>query len=224
MGIPDLTRTGQSGLFNSKAAMTTIGHNITHANREGYSRQRVLAQPSETVMLAHHTFGTGTKTSRVERVHNPYLQNQLNEAYQGLTCFEEKDFILKQIEVFFNELHQEGLSQCISQFFNEFRKLSQQPESLVLRNSIRESTQVMIAHFHRLRKELNQFINQIDKKIEGLVEEANQIFLDIMELNEKIKNSEQMGSVPNDLLDQRELMLKKLSSILDVTVLPRNYF
>src|SRR6185503_10289831 len=112
MGIPDLTRTGQSGLFTSKATMATVGHNITHANQEGYSRQRVLAQPSETALVSHHTLGTGTKISRVERVHDAYLQNQLNEAYQILTYFEEKDFILRQVEVFFNELHQEGLSQC----------------------------------------------------------------------------------------------------------------
>ena len=64
---------------------------------------------------------------------------------------EEKDLALKQTEDIFNEMGGEGLNRMIGKFFNDFRKLANEPDNEAVRQSVRESTQAMANDFRRLR-------------------------------------------------------------------------
>src|SRR4051812_19613618 len=112
MGIPSIINTGYTGLMASKAGMATTGHNITNANTEGYSRQRVVTEvgyPSGNA-VGNNRIGTGTKISRVERINDEYIEKQVRNSQKNLDHFEEKDLALKQVEDVFNEMNGDGLN------------------------------------------------------------------------------------------------------------------
>lgn len=219
-GVPNVMHTGRSGMMASKAAIATTGHNIANANTEGYSRQRVHTEAQVPPFKAgdKRHIGMGVNISRVDRVNDEYLNRQIQNTSRELAHFEEKGLALQQLEDVFNEMNGDGLNRLIAQFFNEFRKLANDPNSEAVRQSVKEATQAMVNDFRRIRKEVVETQRHLDARIAGYVAEMNSLTKDIAELNTKIKAAGINDNCPPDLLDQRDEALKKLASYMDLSI------
>lgn len=223
-GVPNVMQTARSGMMASKAAIATTGHNIANANTEGYSRQRVLTEaqvPPFTAGDRRH-IGMGVNVSRVERINDEYLNKQIQHSAREMSHFEEKSMALQQLEDVFNEMNGDGLNRLVAQFFNEFRKLSNDPNSEAVRQSVREATQSMVNDFRRIRKEVVNIQKHLDARITGYLTEINSLTKDLTELNLKIKATGISGNTPPDLLDQRDEVLKKLAGYANLSIHPDN--
>lgn len=225
MALPNIMHTGKSGLMASRAAISTTGHNIANANTEGFSRQRVNTQVLEPAGQPYgkNRIGTGTTVSRVERVNDEYIEKQIRNGNRDMSHFEEKDLVLRQTEDIFNEMGGEGLNRLVSKFFNEFRKLANEPENEAVRQSVRESAQAMTHDIKRMRTDLVLVRDHIDSRIEGYAGEVNALGDQIRDLNSKIRVLIAQGGSPNDLEDARDLALKKLSAFMDISMHKDNH-
>lgn len=214
-----MINTGKSALFANKANLATTGHNIANVNTEGYSRQRVEQTAQDPhATIGHAIYGTGVKVQTVSRVNDEYLTKQISKEQKFLGSYEEKDFALTQAEGIFNELNNEGLNRLMSNFFNEFRKLGNQPESEPLRMTVRESTEQLIGDFRRISRSIQEIQKNIDNRIEYNVRQANELIGRVAHLNGEIKRMEIAGGQSGDLRDKRDLAVKQLSTIMDVSV------
>lgn len=218
MALPNIFQTGRSGMVAAKAAMATTGHNISNANTEGFSRQRVETQSSTPTSEGHHLIGTGALISRVGRMNDEHIEKQLRNGTRDLANYEEKDLMLKQTEDIFNEMNGDGLNRLVARFYNEFRRLSNEPDSEAVRQSVREGAQAMVNDFHRIRNEVEEVRHHIDARLEGCSREVNAFAEDIKDLNIKIKVQTASGGEPNDLLDKRDLALRKLGGYMDLAM------
>ncbi|MBC7693360.1 MAG: flagellar hook-associated protein FlgK [Methylotenera sp.] len=217
--LPNVMNTGRSGMVAAKAAVATAGHNVANANTEGYSRQRVETKTDTPQSIGAHAYvGTGTLVSRVDRINDEYIEKQVRNAGRDMAHMEEKELILKQTEDIFNEMGGDGLNRIMSKFFNDFRKLANEPENTAIRQSIRESSQSMINDFHRMRNEVEEVRRHIDSRLEGHAAEVNALATEVRDLNMKIKQMELSGAPPNDLMDRRDQSLKKLGAFMDINV------
>lgn len=203
----------------SKAAIATTGHNISNANTEGYSRQRVDLQTSTPHPKAgdRRVIGTGVNIERVSRTNDEYLEKQIRNSGRVMSHMEEKDLMLRQVEDIFNEMGGEGLNRLMSRYFNEFRKLANEPDNEAVRQSVRESTQAMINDFKRIRTEVVDVSRHIDARIGGYISEVNATAEEVKNLNTRIREAEIGGGAPNDLLDKRDVALKKLATFMDIS-------
>src|SRR5690625_6095788 len=73
----------RQALSAQQSALYTTGHNISNANTEGYSRQRVNFETMSPYPSASRNrpempgqMGTGVKTGSVERIRNQFLDYQ----------------------------------------------------------------------------------------------------------------------------------------------------
>ncbi|MEK6580460.1 MAG: flagellar hook-associated protein FlgK [Bdellovibrionota bacterium] len=222
MGIPNIFQTGRSGMVAHKAAIATTGHNISNTNTDGYSRQRVQME-AEVIngnKLGKNIIGNGTKINRVERINDLYVEKQLRYAGRDMAHMEEKNLILSQTEDIFNEMNGEGLNRLVSRFFNEFRKLSNEPENEAMRQSVREASSSMVNDFHRLRNEVEQIRANIDIRLDGYSREVTALSQEVADLNQKIRQEEILGGSANDLRDKQDVALKKLSEYMDLSTHP----
>jgi flagellar hook-associated protein 1 FlgK len=76
----------------------------------------------------------------------------------------------------------------------------------------------MVNDFHRVRKEVDEIRRHIDSRIEGYCTEVNATGDEIRNLNIKIGQLELSGASANDLLDQRDQLLKKLGTYADLSM------
>lgn len=198
MALISVMQSGKSGLSAAQTGISSAGHNIANANTEGFSRQRInqTAEVDRSANLSRDRVGTGTRIANVERINDSYLEKQIRSASRDLAHAEEKDMVLKQAEDIFNEMGGEGLNRVMSKFFNEFRKLSNEPENQSLRQSVRESSQAMINDLRRLREQVDGVRGHADSRLEGYVREVNSLSHQIADLNFRIKNLETGGGSP----------------------------
>ncbi len=220
MGISVVMQTGQSGMAASKSAISTAGHNITNAHTDGFSRQRVetKAQQPEEGAGSRARVGRGVMVDRVSRLNDEYLEKQLRNSGREMAGLEEREFLLGHVEGIFNELDGEGLNRVVSRFFNDFRQLANEPEREALRETVRESSKALVTDFRRLRSSSDDVVRMIDSRIDASVQDLNSLTRHLRDLNMKIAAYE-VGSGPaaNDLQDQRDIVLKKIASYVDVT-------
>lgn len=217
-GSVNIFNTGKSGLFASRSAMSTTGHNIANVNTEGYSRQRVEQETATPQAWGTAVYGTGVRLNAIQRINDEYLTKQVAHETKHLGAYKEKDMALNQADTIFNELNNEGLNRLMSRFFNEFRKLGNEPESEAIRASVRENTNQLAGDFHRISRSLTDIQKNLDVRIDAGIREANELVSRISHLNQEIKRLELTRSETGDLRDKRDLAVKKLSEIVDVQV------
>ncbi len=214
--MADLLNTGITGLSAAKKGLQTTGHNISNANTEGYSRQRVNQVTNFPVIKDGLITGTGTRVRSVNRMHDAFLERRLNQDISKKEFFEERTSQLQQLEQIFNEIDSEGLNKVLNRFFNSFRELAAQPENETIRSVVRDNASLVVKDFHRIRETMDSTAYNIDKKVRADITTINQYIKDISKLNTNIAILEAANDETGDLRDQRDLAIRHLSEHFDV--------
>lgn len=223
-----------SGLYISLRAMQaqqlaleTSGHNIANAETEGFSRQRaVLAttppwpMPSVNSSGMVGQVGTGVDVSWIERLRDAYLDVQIRKENGVLGEWSIKQDTLEQIEVIFQEPTETGLNSLLTQFWDSWQQLSMNSESnsSAVRTTVVETASSLCDALRHTKQQLDALSEDMDNMISIKVDEINSIANQICALNKQIKVLKTAGFEPNDLMDQRDLLLDNLAGLIDFKV------
>jgi len=206
-------------------AMQTTAHNIANASTEGYTRQRVVMVPTPAYPVPAMSrpggqgwqVGTGVDVQEVRRIRDEFLDQQIRKETATLGQWEQTQYVLQQVEVVFNEPSDTGLSTLMSQFWDAWQELSKQAESSPIRMTVVETATALAEAFNHSARQLLGIISDINQTVELKVKEINSMARQIADLNGQIVAIKAAGDQPNDLMDQRDLLLDKLSKIIDFT-------
>lgn len=215
--ISAMMDTGKRSLMNSQTALQTVGHNIANKSTEGFSRQRVELTTNQPVTEGNLQIGMGARAGVVTRINNPWLEKQIQKEGTSMGFQDSRTNALSRVEQIYNEQANKGLNQYMTDFFNSFRELSNNPESLASRTMVRESAVALTKDFGRVVGQLKDVQEDIDGQIKTTVDEINQISKEIASLNEKIQMVEIQNTPANDERDRRDLLLKKLGEKIDIS-------
>lgn len=209
--MSNLLNIGVTGLLASKKSLETTGHNISNANTEGYSRQRVHQTTGIPIVKQGLVQGTGTRVNGVNRVHDEFIEKRLNLNISNNSYFKARADQLSQVEDIFNEIDGDGLNQILNKFYNSFRELGNQPENETIRSVVRDNANLVVKDFKRIRETLDGLSSNIDQRIGGELADINDATKRIGNLNKKIAQLEALGDETGDLRDQRDMAIRGLS-------------
>lgn len=211
MGINTLFDIASSGITAQRLAMEVTGENISNVNTEGYSRQRVIMENKPVSTSNGFALGTGVQISAVQRSYDNMLQLQLvnaNSSYQeGLA----QQSALEQIEPTFNSLTSDGLGTSVAKFFGAFQDLSVNPSGAAERQAVLTRAQIMVDSFHQADASLTSVASTADNNLVGITAEATDNARNLALVNQQILATNSVGGNANELMDQRDLLLRKLS-------------
>lgn len=215
--ISAMMDTGKRSLMNSQTALQTVGHNIANKSTEGFSRQRVELQTNVPIGEGNLQIGMGARAGVVTRTNNPWLEKQIQKEGMNMGFQDSRADALARVEQVYNEQNNKGLNQYVTDFFNAFRELSNNPESLASRTMVRETSVAMTKDFARVTNQLNAVQEDLDGQIKTTVEEINELSKELASLNEKIQMIEVQKTPANDERDRRDVVLKKLGERIDIS-------
>lgn len=207
---------GRRSLMNSQTALQTTAHNVANKSTEGYSRQRVDMVTNQPVGEGKLRIGMGARAGMVTRTNNEYLEKQLEREGTQLGYQSARSEMLGRVEQVYNEQVNKGLNHSLGNFFNSFRELSNNPESLATRTMVKESAQYLAKDFERVHTQLSEIQNDADFRITTKVEEVNQLTREIAQLNEKVQIVELGGAPANDERDRRDVLMKQLGAKINI--------
>ncbi|MDY6971865.1 MAG: flagellar hook-associated protein FlgK [Thermodesulfobacteriota bacterium] len=208
--------TGKLALLTHQKAIDVTGHNIANADTPGFSRQRLNVETREPISFWPGQMGTGVRAAEIQRIHDRLLGVQINKENQNLGRWEAQKGGLERVEMILDESTGYGLNQSMSEFWNAWHDLADDPSSQAARVALLAKGQRMGDSFQKIRADLEQIQKDIDTTIDGPIKEINLIADQIADLNQKINQIEAGGQNANDLRDQRDLLLDELSSIIDI--------
>lgn len=203
----------RSGLFASQRALSVTAHNIANANTPGYSRQRLdtVASRPDTLPAAQGTIGTGVDPVPIKQIRDAFLDFKYRGEKSVSGEWSKKEDVLKTIETVFNEPSESGIRTVMDEFFSAVQELNKTPESLTTRALVRQRGIALAANLNHMSDTLKKMQSDLDFELEAVVSEVNGYARQIVDLNKAIYLTELDGSKANDMRDQRNLLLDKIS-------------
>ena len=231
MTIPSLQglQTALSGLIAEQTALDTAGNNIANANTEGYSRETALLEPDSPLTipaLSSHTglgaqLGTGVSVTTITRVRNEYLDAQYRSQNSSLSSATANAEVLEQAQSAFNEPSSASIAAQLSNFWSAWNSLATSPTEEAAKQAVVAAGQQLATTVKQLGSQLSAISGEVTEQYEALTGpsgEVASIAEQVAQLNGQIKLSEEGGIPPNEMLDRRDALLDKLSSLANITV------
>lgn len=218
----------RSAILTSQIALDVTGQNMSNANTENYTRQRadmVALNYSSGVnrfaQSASSNVGQGVNVEKISQIRDFFLDKRLRTANSDYRTWETTVSALKDIEAVFDEKKTDGLHAMLGDFYNQLQGLSNHIGEKEFTNIVRSSAVKVTQVLHQYAAQLTQAKNQQydDLKIEA--SQVNTLIDKMNELNSMIQDQTLRGSVSNELLDQRNAYLDKLSGYMNITVIPQ---
>lgn len=212
------------GMQAQQVALSVAAHNIGNVNTPGYSRQQPILEatssypvPAFNRPLGAAQMGTGVKVAAIQRLRDQFLDRCLREEFCNLGFWETQQSTLEQVEVIFMEPGENGLGENLNQFWASFQELSKYPESLPVRTTVVETATALTEAMRHTYQQLEALKANLVTTLEIKVAELNNLAGQIAQLNKQIASVKIAGDNPNDLLDQRDLLLDKIASVVNFT-------
>jgi len=208
--------TGLKALLAAQAALDTTGHNLANSSTPGYSRQRLQVSASRALLQRGTLIGSGVSADLVQRSSDALLLVRTTKQISSLNRLESALAGMTEIEALLGEPGEFGLSAGISSFFGAVSELSASTEDLVLRSGLVQMTTAMTTQFNQLSSTMSTVRRDTSNQVQIQTQQVNAITEQIVLLNREIGKAEAGGVPANDLRDQREELLRELSSYVDV--------
>ena len=207
---------GSKALQAQQTGIYVTGNNIANVNTPGYTRQRLNLSSDVPLNTGIGSVGTGVSVVDVERVYQRFLGVQINNEAQIRGDWEAQKDMLERVEMIFNDSADYGLNRVMSDFWTAWQDLSNTPSGPVERSVLIAKSQIMAETFSKNYQDLQTIQRDIDTLIEGATAEINQLSKKIAHINQKVIQMESGGVTANVYRDQREILLKELSDLIDI--------
>lgn len=211
MSISSILDISKRALLSHRSAIGTTSQNISNINTLGYSRRRTNFEALDGSQVGFTRLQSNISGDTITRVRDHFIDQQLNRQNTFLGKYRMDATVFKQIEDIFGEPHESGLSNTLSEFWNSWSELANDPESQNARMIVHDKALSLEQNFHRIYNDMTQLQKSIEEEITQKVGIINQKLNQIKSINGQI-----VVHQSDDLLDQRDLLVKQLSEIIEI--------
>lgn len=215
---------GKRSLMAHSTSITTAGHNISNADTEGYSRQRVkigamspLDRPDLSRAETPGQLGQGTTVESITRIRDEILDQRIVSQSNQESYWDTRSHYYTMLEAVYNEPDEISIRTTMDKFWESWQELSLNPESTANRQAVLERGKSLVNSIRNRDSALTGIGNQLNADIESNVAQLNNYANQIALLNTEIVKVKAVGDNPNDLLDRRDVLVEKLSKIANIT-------
>ena len=215
----------KKGLFVQQSALYTTGHNISNANSEGYTRQRVNMQatpgfphPGLNSPTYPGHMGTGVEASSIQRLRDEFTDRQYRQETNKLGYWDSTLKSINQMEDILAEPSEFGFNQAFTEFWKGFQDISTNPDDSAARKVAIAKAEALADAFNYNYTQLETIQGNLGNEIFVGTREINTILEKIAHINSQVQALEPNGYVTNDLYDARDLLVDELNEYLPVSV------
>jgi len=214
-GIGMVLNIATTALNAQQYGLGVTGQNIANVNTEGYSRQNPVLVAKQPLMYGGLLMGRGVDTEQVSRSSDQLIENKLMQEKANMSSSSEMEKYMQVLEGYFNENSGNSISTMLSDFWNRWYDISNNPSGTSERNSLYEQSALLSEQFNALSTDLIQIDADLTGAVNSGVEAINKITREIAQANDQIVSME-ANSVANDLRDKRNSLVSELNEYMDV--------
>lgn len=213
----------RSGLFVNERGLYVTGHNISNVNTPGYVRQQAIIStgPYDNIQGLGQ-IGLGADIEQIRQIRHTFIDNIYRQENNILGYWEARNKTFEDIQSILGEPFESGLQTVLNQFWDAWQELAKNPESLTVRAMVRQRSEAFVQHVNHIGLQLDKLQEDINSEIRVRIDEVNDITKQIAALNVEILKIEVSKDKANDYRDQRNVLLDRLSKLIDVEIYENN--
>jgi len=219
--MSDIYTIAKSGLLAYKEGLATTGQNIANVGNDAYSRREAsiseLKSGSPDVLQVSENLSFGVKVDGITRAFDQFIETQLHDAKSNFSFSESQTNVLNQLESIIRP-GENAVSQKINGFFASLSSLTQDPSDTASRFSVLEAAKSVVNSIKNAANGIIDLRQFVDANVKANVDDANLIINQISNIQKELLGNSSPNAARNDLLDQRDNLLQKLSEIVEIKV------
>ncbi|MCQ2496841.1 MAG: flagellar hook-associated protein FlgK [Lachnospiraceae bacterium] len=211
---------GTTGMYGANIGINTTAHNITNTETEGYSRQ-IVEKRADSALRANNKYGmigTGVTVTNISQQRDEYYDEKYRSNNTLSGYYSAQEYYMHSIEDYFNEVRLEGFNSNFNSFNDALQELAKDPSSLTARTQANSFAQNFCEYVNSMNTSMEQLQESVNFEIKTMADQINSYAAQIAGMTKQINTLEVTGGTANDLRDQRNLLIDKLSNIVDIDV------
>ncbi|QOY55203.1 flagellar hook-associated protein FlgK [Candidatus Sulfurimonas marisnigri] len=210
---------GYTGLSASQVGIDTTAHNISNADSDGYTRQRVVTTAATPINSTSGNIGNGTEILAIERIFDNFVFDRY------VTLSSDKEFsdyekkTLQELSSYFPEIDNVGIKASMQEYYNMWQSFSDNPDNDAIKLALAKQTEALSDHITQVQNQVTSLQAQINDELAVNVNEVNSLAKELSELNLSIATAENGSDyTANDLRDKRNVLERDLSRLIGSNV------
>ena len=219
--------TALSSLIAQRQALDVAGQNIANANTVGYTRQRAdltsvegLAAPS--MYSAGLTTGNGVRVTGLTRSGDVFLDARLRAETGGASYSASRADTYSRLESTVAEPGDTGISNAMNEFWASWQDLGNSPGSDAARAVLLENATALAGRISSGYTGVTTQWAQSRAELDTSVDEVNSTATVVAGLNASIRGVLVTGGSANELIDQRDVLVTRLSALIGASGVQRD--
>ncbi len=209
--------TSVSGLLAFQRAIEATSQNIANVSTPGYSRQRAEMVTRPAQMFANGWVGNGVDVATTRRVYDSMIADQVRVASSSFSNLDSYSTLMNRVNDMFSNTTT-GLTPSVQKLANAMQDVANNPTNSSSRQVLLSEANGLADRMKSYNTQLGELGKQIEGQITGQVSEVSTLAKGIADLNDQIATAyARANQPPNDLLDQRDVLLNKLSTHVDIS-------
>ncbi len=222
-------QTSLRGLLAQQQAIDITGHDIANANTAGYSRQEAVLEPTPAYLIPANSvdngsgaqLGSGVDVTAIRRIRDQFLDLQYRAQQMSLGDATARTTSLGQAEAAFAEPGDDGIQAQLSRFWDAWSAVANAPEDAGARAALVTGAQTLTSTFRAVSDQLTTVAQQAQDEYDSITGpngDVADMASQLAGLNRAIGDAVFRGQQPNDLMDQRDALIDRLSQLGQVSV------
>ncbi len=219
--MPTLLNIGTSALLSNQQVLRTTGNNIANVHTQGYTRQTVKLEAVQGQYQGKGYDGGGVDAVTVLRNHSDMLTRQVALTGSIAAADEKRLEQLRKLEDLLPG-GATGLGAAMGDMLNAFSDVANAPTDLTARTVVLARADELAARFRSAAGNMHNLRDSLRLELAEEVRMVNSLASRIANVNREVANALGSGHTPNDLLDQREELLRELNTHVQTTTIAAN--
>ena len=216
-GISHVLSIAKEALLTHQLSIQVASHNIANVDTPGYTRQSLELSTHNATPVSAGMLGGGVLGTNILRNYDQFMVQRLANQESTLGNLQAQQESRRLVETVFNEAPGMAINDLMSQFWNSWQDLSDNPEISATRQAVTQSSHLIIDQLHSMTTEMAQAKFDIGVSLDTAIEDVNSIVNQIANLNVEIAGAESAAGQANDMRDKRDTLVNELSQLLDIS-------
>jgi flagellar hook-associated protein 1 FlgK len=216
---------GSQALFAAQRALDVTGQNVSNVNTEGYSRQRVQqtsrgGSVTPAMWSRSDASAGGVDITGTLRIRDSFLEaraHQEHATYAGLNALSGT---YTDLESTFGEPSATGLQAHMTSFWNSWQDVANNPGDAGPSGLVLEQAKTVAGTVNGFATQLSQQWAATRDALHSTVTDVNSLTAEVARLNGAIRSATLNGGAPNELSDQRDVLVMRIAEVTGAVATP----
>ena len=211
---------GYTGLNAAQIGINTTGHNISNAETEGYTRQRVITAAATPLYLEPGNVGNGTEVMDIQRIFDNFVFDRYTSISSDKEYSDYEKKTLEELSTYFPEIDGVGIKSDLAAYYDAWQTFADNPDNDAIKVNLAAQTETLSKHIIQVQDQVQHLQSQINEELAVNINQVNELAAELADLNIAIDVAESGGVAysANDLRDKRNVLERTLSQLVGAEV------